>query len=37
MTVQKNNDPYGTILEKMKEHPIGIPMKDGKISEAFKE
>ena len=37
MTVQKNNDPYETILEKMKEYPTGIPMKDGKVSEAFEE
>ncbi len=30
-------DPHEKILENMKEYPNGIPMKGGKVSEAFRE
>lgn len=36
MRLEGNNDPYEVILEKMREYPSDIPMKNGKISEAFR-
>ena len=30
-------DLYDKIIENMKEYPNGIPMKDGKVSPAFRE
>ena len=35
MTERKSNNPYKVIIEKMKEYPAGIPMKDDEVSPAF--
>ena len=32
-----NHNPYEVIIEKMKEYPAGIPMRDGQVSPAFEE
>ncbi len=37
MTERMLDNPYAVIIEKMKEYPSGIPMKDGKVSPAFAE
>ena len=37
MTDKSNHNPYEIIIEKMKEYPAGIPMRDGKVSPAFEE
>ena len=37
MTEQKPNNPYDVIIDKMKEYPPGIPMRDGEVSPAFRE
>ena len=37
MTEKSNHNPYEVIIEKMKEYPAGIPMRDGKVSPAFEE
>ena len=38
MTTKNSKDPYEAIIDTMKkEYPSGIPMKDGRVSEAFRE
>lgn len=37
MTEQGKKDPYRIIIEKMKEYPPGVPMREGKVSPAFEE
>lgn len=37
MSSENVKDPYQKILDNMKQYPQGIPMKDGKVSESFKE
>ena len=33
----KELNPYNIILETMSQYPTGIPMRDGKVSPAFRE
>jgi len=37
MTTEEVGDPYEKILQNMREYPSDIPIKNGKISEAFRE
>jgi Fe-S-cluster-containing hydrogenase component 2/DNA-binding Lrp family transcriptional regulator len=37
MSTEKGEDPYQRILNNMKEYPQGIPMRNGEVSESFKE
>ena len=37
MTIEEIGDPYEKILQNMREYPSDIPIKNGKISEAFRE
>lgn len=37
MTKEEVEDPYEKILQNMREYPSDIPIKDGKVSEAFRE
>jgi ferredoxin/DNA-binding Lrp family transcriptional regulator len=37
MTDSKEKDPYDKILANMREYPQDIPLKDGKVSDAFRE
>jgi len=37
ITSAEFEDPYEIILQKMRKYPSDIPLKDGKISEAFRE